>query len=80
MPVHRRHTEEVHRAAVMSQARWAVCVFFVLSGFVLYLPYARAIASGRDAPDGRRVCRPAGLLTSEARARLAIERNGGYDD
>jgi peptidoglycan/LPS O-acetylase OafA/YrhL len=31
--------------------QWAVPVFFVLSGFLLYRPFAAAISGGRDRPD-----------------------------
>jgi peptidoglycan/LPS O-acetylase OafA/YrhL len=36
--------------AVMSQFKSGVPVFFVISGFVLYLPFARAIRDGRPRP------------------------------
>jgi peptidoglycan/LPS O-acetylase OafA/YrhL len=49
-------------ALVVAELKGGVVVFFVISGFLLYLPYARAIRAGRGLPRwrefaGRRVVR-----------------------
>lgn len=38
----------------LSELKGGVAVFFVISGFVLYLPYARSIGAGASLPDWRR--------------------------
>jgi peptidoglycan/LPS O-acetylase OafA/YrhL len=40
-------------ALVVAELKGGVVVFFVISGFLLYLPYARAIRAGRDLPPWR---------------------------
>jgi peptidoglycan/LPS O-acetylase OafA/YrhL len=40
-------------APVFAELKGGVAVFFVISGFVLYLPYARSIAAGRALPGWR---------------------------
>lgn len=40
-------------APAAAELKAGVAVFFVISGFVLYLPYARALAAGRSLPDWR---------------------------
>jgi peptidoglycan/LPS O-acetylase OafA/YrhL len=40
-------------APILSESKDGVAIFFVISGFLLYLPYARAIRDGRDLPDWR---------------------------
>jgi peptidoglycan/LPS O-acetylase OafA/YrhL len=44
-------------APVLSELKAGVTVFFVISGFVLYLPYARAIRDGGALPDWRNFAR-----------------------
>ena len=44
-------------APVLWELKAGVGVFFVISGTLLYLPYARAIRDGRDLPDWRRYAR-----------------------
>jgi peptidoglycan/LPS O-acetylase OafA/YrhL len=44
------HTQAGSWAPVASQLKAGVAVFFVISGFVLYLPYARAIRDGDPLP------------------------------
>ena len=39
---------------VAAELKAGVAIFFVISGFLLYLPYARSIRSGADVPDWRR--------------------------
>ncbi len=41
-------------ASVAAELKAGVAIFFVISGFLLYLPYARSIRSGDDLPDWRR--------------------------
>ncbi|HEU4673929.1 MAG TPA: acyltransferase [Candidatus Limnocylindrales bacterium] len=41
---------ETPLGTVAMSLQWAVPVFFVLSGFLLYRPFAAAIATGRDRP------------------------------
>jgi peptidoglycan/LPS O-acetylase OafA/YrhL len=40
-------------APLVAELKAGVAVFFVISGFVLYLPYARAVATGGSLPDWR---------------------------
>lgn len=40
-------------AFLLAQLKAGVAIFFVISGFLLYLPHARALAAGRPLPDWR---------------------------
>jgi peptidoglycan/LPS O-acetylase OafA/YrhL len=40
-------------ATVTAELKGAVTIFFVISGFLLYVPYARAIAAGEELPGWR---------------------------
>ena len=42
-----------HLAPVLSELKSGVTIFFVISGLVLYLPFARALVSGSALPDWR---------------------------
>lgn len=44
-------------APVASELKGGVTIFFVISGFVLYMPYARALRGGGDLPDWRQYAR-----------------------
>ena len=41
-------------APVVAELKAGVAIFFVISGFLLYLPYARSVRSGAPEPDWRR--------------------------